>query len=211
MARRVKICGITNPDDARLAAEAGADYLGCILFPPSRRSIAIEDVADVLAAVPRGVATVALTVDADDVLIDDATAAGFDWIQMHGHESPERVAEVRRRSGLHVMKAIGVRSREDLAAIDDYAGVADQLLIDAKPPEGAEVPGGHGTAFDWTLIAGHDWTLPWMLAGGLTPENVARAMELTGADQVDVASGTEAGPGRKDPVKLRAFLREAKG
>ena len=207
---RVKICGITSPGDAALAANAGADYLGMIFFPPSPRSIPPDQAPEVLAAIPDGVARVALTVNPDDALIDALVPLGFDWLQLHGAEPPERVAELRERTDLSVMKAVGVREAADLAAIEWYAPVADQLLIDAKPPKGAEVPGGHGVAFDWTLIAGRTWPVAWMLAGGLTPENVAQAITLTGAEQVDVASGTESSPGIKDAQKVRAFVQAAK-
>ena len=152
------------------------------------------------ASVPPGVAKVALTVDADDAALDALLArVPVDMLQLHGHESPERVAEVRARYGLPVMKAVGVAGEEDLPALDDYGRVADQILVDAKPPKGADLPGGNGLAFDWRLIAGRRWPVPWMLAGGLTPENVAEAIRLTGARQVDVSSGVESMPGVKDP------------
>jgi phosphoribosylanthranilate isomerase len=151
---------------------------------------------------------VALTVDADDAALDTLLATvPVDILQLHGHESPERVAEVRARCGLPVMKAVGVAGEEDLPALEAYARVADQLLVDAKPPKGADLPGGNGLAFDWRLIAGRRWPVPWMLAGGLTPDNVAEAIRLTGARQVDVSSGVESAPGVKDPVRIAAFLK----
>jgi phosphoribosylanthranilate isomerase len=130
-------------------------------------------------------------------------------LQLHGREPPERVAAVRARFGLPVMKAIGIAVAADLAQIDAYAPVADQLLIDARPSPGADRPGGNGLAFDWRLLEGRRWALPWMLAGGLTPENVAAAVELTGAGQVDVSSGVESAPGYKDPERVRAFVSAA--
>ena len=159
---------------------------------------------------PPGVAKVALTVDADDAALDALLAeVPVDMLQLHGHESPARVAEVRARFGLPVMKAVGVAGEEDLPALEDYGRVADQLLIDAKPAPGAALPGGNGLAFDWRLIAGRRWPVPWMLAGGLTPGNVAEAIRLTGARQVDVSSGVESAPGVKDPARIAAFLAAA--
>lgn len=207
---RVKICGITSAKSAELVSAAGADYAGINFFPPSPRSVSLDAAPRIVAALSGQVARVALVVDADDALIDRLAALGFDWLQLHGRESPERVAELKARMGLPVIKVIGVREAADLPAIERYGRVADQLLIDAKPPEGASFPGGHGVAFDWRLIAGRDWPVPWMLAGGLTPENVAVAIRLTGADQVDVASGTESAPGVKDPERVRAFIAAAK-
>lgn len=207
---RVKICGITSPADARMAAEAGTDYLGMIFVPRSPRAISVDAGRAIAAAVPTGVQRVALTVDADDALISAIGDIGVDWIQMHGSEPPERVAEVRAKTGLRVMKAVGIRDAADLDQIDLYAQVADQILVDAKPPNDAPVPGGHGVAFDWQLIAGRTWQIPWMLAGGLAPDNVATAISLTHARQVDVASGTEAAPGIKDPRLVRAFVAAAK-
>ncbi len=160
------------------------------------------------AGVPAGVAKVGLVVDPDDAGLDALLAAvPLDMIQLHGREPPERVAEVKARAGLPVMKAVGVGTDADLPALDAFGRVADQLLVDAKPAPGSELPGGNGVAFDWRLIAGRRWNCPWMLAGGLTPENVAEAVRLTGARQVDVASGVESAPGVKDPDLIRAFLK----
>ena len=157
--------------------------------------------------VPAGLAKVLLSVDADNATLDAITTrVPLDMLQLHGRESPERVAEIKARYGLPVMKAIGVAEAGDLAAIDAYALVADQLLIDAKPPKGAALPGGNGLAFDWRLLADRKyWTRPWMLAGGLTPDNVAEAVRLTGAKQVDVSSGVESAPGVKDAALMKRF------
>jgi phosphoribosylanthranilate isomerase len=184
--------------------------VGFVFFPKSPRNVTVAEAARLAAAVPAGVAKVALTVDADDATLD-AILAGVpvDMLQLHGHESPERVSEVRARYGLPVMKAVGVAGEADLAALDAYGRVADQLLVDAKPVPGAALPGGNGLAFDWRLIAGRRWPVPWMLAGGLTAENVAEAIRLTGARQVDVSSGVESVPGFKDPVKIEEFLDAA--
>lgn len=206
---RAKICGLTTPEAVEAAAEAGAAYIGFVFFPKSPRNLSLAE-AEVLAlSVPPGIVKVALTVNADDALIDDIAALPIDMFQLHGAESPVRVAEVKARTGLPVMKAIGVADAQDLERIADYDGVADQILVDAKPPKGGEVPGGNGLAFDWRLIEGRDWTGPWMLAGGLDPDNVAAATRLTGAAQVDVSSGVESAPGVKDIEKIRAFMKAA--
>jgi phosphoribosylanthranilate isomerase len=153
---------------------------------------------------------VALTVDATDADLDAILdRVPIDMLQLHGHEPPDRVAQLRTRHGLPVMKAVGVATEVDLADLDIYAQVADQILVDAKPVPGAVLPGGNGVAFDWRLISGRRWPVPWMLAGGLTPENVADAVRLTGARQVDVSSGVESFPGVKDPARIAAFLRAA--
>jgi len=158
---------------------------------------------------PTGVAKVALAVDPDDALIDMLTELPLDMIQLHGSESPERVAEIGARTGLPIMKAIGVRKTADLDAVARYAPVAAHLLVDARPPPGATRPGGNALAFDWRLVAGRHWPVPWMLAGGLTASNVAEAVRLTGVRRLDVSSGVERTPGKKDPAKIEAFIRAA--
>lgn len=209
-ATRVKICGLRDAAAVDAAVAGGAAYLGFVFFPKSPRNIAIPDAAALAACVPPGVAKVALTVNADDAALDALTGAvPLDMLQLHGTESPERVAEVRARYGLPVMKAVGVATAADLPKLDTFARVADQLLVDAKPLPGAELPGGNGLAFDWRLIAGRRWPVPWMLAGGLTPDNVAEAVRLTGARQVDVSSGVEAAPGVKDAARIADFVRAA--
>jgi phosphoribosylanthranilate isomerase len=207
---RVKICGLREAAHVEAAVRAGAAYVGFVFFPRSPRNLSLAEAAALAVAVPPGVAKVALTVDADDAALDALLAqVPVDMLQLHGHESPARVAEVRARFGLPVMKAVGVATEADLPALDDYGRVADQLLVDAKPAPGADLPGGNGLAFDWRLVAGRRWPVPWMLAGGLTPENVAEAVRLTGARQVDVSSGVESVPGFKDPVKIEDFLEAA--
>ncbi len=204
---RFKICGLSAPEHVRAAAEAGAGYVGFVFFPKSPRNVTPDAAAELAHLVPAGVAKVALVVNATDEELDAITSTvPLDMLQLHGKESPDRVAQVRARYGLPVMKAIGVAEAEDLAAIDLYSDVADQLLIDAKPPRNAELPGGNGLAFDWRLLAGRKyWRRPWMLAGGLTPENVAEAVRMTGAQQVDVSSGVESAPGEKDAALIKAF------
>lgn len=203
---RAKICGLTTPDDVSATADAGAAYMGLVFFAKSPRNVMLDQARDLALAAPLGLAKVALLVDPDDAFLDAVTGqVAIDMLQLHGRETPDRVAEVRKRTGLPVMKAVGLRTADDLPAIDRYADVADQLLIDAKPPEGADLPGGNGVGFDWRLIAGRKWSVPWMLAGGLTPENVAEAARLTGARQVDVSSGVEDAPGRKSAARIAAF------
>ncbi|KPP89549.1 MAG: phosphoribosylanthranilate isomerase TrpF [Rhodobacteraceae bacterium HLUCCA08] len=210
---RVKICGLKTRDAVDAAVSAGAAYLGFVFFARSPRAVSVTEAAALAVQVPPGVAKVALVVDADESTLDALVGAvPLDMLQLHGHETPARVAAIRARHGLPVMKAVGVSGAEDLGAIDLYSGVADQLLIDAKPAPGADLPGGNGIAFDWRLLAGRKyWTRPWMLAGGLTPGNVAEAVRLTGARQVDVSSGVESAPGVKDPGLIRAFVDAARG
>lgn len=206
---RAKICGLSTPETVEAAAKAGAAYLGFVFYPKSPRHLSLAEAEVLTLATPPGVMKVALTVNADDALIDEIAALPIDMFQLHGAETPARVAEVKARTGLPAMKAIGVAEAADLDRIADYEGVADQILVDAKPPRGGEVPGGNGLAFDWRLIEGRTWKTPWMLAGGLDPSNVAAAARLTGAAQVDVSSGVESAPGVKDVDKIRAFMDAA--
>lgn len=208
---RTKICGLSKPAHVRAAVDGGASYVGFVFFPKSPRNVTVEVARDLALAVPPGVAKVALTVNADDRLLDQIVGAvPLDMLQLQGHETPERVAQVRERFGLPVMKAVGVASEDDLCALDEYGRVADQLLVDAKPLEGAKLPGGNGVAFDWRLISGRRWPVPWMLAGGLNAENVGQAIGLTGASQVDVSSGVETEPGVKNGQLIADFIRAAK-
>ncbi|MGC8202065.1 phosphoribosylanthranilate isomerase [Aliiroseovarius sp. PTFE2010] len=208
---RVKICGLTSPEQVAAAAQAGAAYVGFVFFPKSPRNLSVAQATALAVDVPVGIAKVALMVNPSDDDLDAITGAvPLDMIQLHGSESPRRVSEVRAHTGLPVMKAIGIADAADLAQIDAYAPVADQLLIDAKPPRSADLPGGNGLSFDWRLLQTRKyWTKPWMLAGGLTPDNVAQAVRLTGAKQVDVSSGVESAPGIKDAALIRAFTRAA--
>jgi len=204
---RVKICGIRTAAEMQAVSAAGAAYVGLNFFPKSPRFVTLDDARAVALAAPDGLCKVALVVDADDATLDAIVAAvPLDMLQLHGHESPARVAEVKARHGLPVMKVIGVADEADLAMLQDYSLVADQILIDAKAPKDAVLPGGNGLTFDWRLLVGRKWLRPWMLAGGLTPQNVADAIRLTGARQVDVASGVESAPGVKDPAKVAAFV-----
>ncbi len=204
---RVKICGLKTVADVQATAAAGAAYIGLNFFPPSPRYVTLALARELALAAPVGLAKVALTVDADDATLDAITEAmPLDMLQLHGHETPDRVAAVRARYGLPVMKVIGVRDEGDLAGLFDHSTVADQIMIDAKAPKGAVLPGGNGVPFDWRLVAQRRWLRPWMLAGGLTDANVAEAVRLTNARQVDVSSGVESAPGVKDHARIAAFV-----
>ena len=204
---RVKICGLREPAAVEAAVAAGAAYIGFVFFPRSPRAVDPETARALAIAVPPGIAKVGLFVDPDDTTLDTVLdRVPLDIIQLHGHETPARVAEIKARHGLPVMKAIGVREASDLDAVDDFATVADQLLIDAKPPEGAVLPGGNGLAFDWQLLAGRSWPVPWLLAGGLTPQNAAEAAQRTGATQLDVSLRRRKRAGREGPRKGPRFL-----
>jgi phosphoribosylanthranilate isomerase len=202
----VKICGLSDEQGVDAALLAGADFVGFVFFPPSPRNVTIDRAAG-LAARARGRAGIAaLTVDADDALVlEIATRLRPDLIQLHGEELPERVAIVRKLGGRPVMKAIGVAERADLAAATHYSR-ADRLLLDAKPPRHATRPGGNAAPFDWTILEGFACAQPWLLAGGLNPENVAEALLASGATGVDVSSGVESAPGKKDPALIAAFV-----
>ncbi|MCR9157829.1 MAG: phosphoribosylanthranilate isomerase [Rhodobacteraceae bacterium] len=204
---RTKICGLTRPEDVHACASAGATYIGLNFFPKSPRFVSFEAARDLAFEAPIGLAKVGLVVNANDTFLDDLMAlVPLDFIQLHGSESPERVSEVRMRYGLPVIKAVGVADEQDVAALDLYAEVADQVLVDAKPPKNAVLPGGNGVSFDWRLISARRWPKPWLLAGGLTPDNVAEAIALTGTQQVDVSSGVESAPGVKDGGLIRDFI-----
>lgn len=207
---RVKICGLRTVADVQATASAGAAYMGLVFFAKSPRNLTIQQARDLALAAPLGLAKVALTVNATDADLDAITEAmPLDMLQLHGHESPDRVAQVRARYGLPVMKAIGVADEGDLASLMDYSLAADQILIDAKPPKNATLPGGNGLTFDWRLVAQRRWLRPWMLAGGLTADNVAQAIRLTNARQIDLSSGVESAPGVKDHTMIQTFIRAA--
>ena len=207
---RVKICGLSTRETIAAAAEAGAAYVGFVFFEKSPRNVSLEQARALAVDVPVGVAKVALTVNADDATLDQIMASvPLDMIQLNGAETPERVSEVRALTGLPVMKAVGIAGVEDVEKLDTYADVADQLLVDAKPPPDGELPGGNGLAFDWRLVSNRRWSLPWMLAGGLDVSNVAEAIRLTGTRQVDLSSGVESAPGVKDVDLIRGFMKAA--
>jgi phosphoribosylanthranilate isomerase len=204
-----KICGINSAEAMAAAVDGGASYVGLVFYRPSPRSLTPEAAAGLAAGVPGHVTKVGLFVDETDdgiATVLDRVALGL--LQLHGGESPDRVAEIKARFGLPAMKAIKVASAADLDRVAGYVGVADRILFDAKPPKEMTdaLPGGNALAFDWQLLAGRDWPLPWMLSGGLDAANVGEAVATSGAPAVDVSSGVEDRPGVKNPAKIRAFL-----
>lgn len=210
----VKTCGLTDPAAIRAAADAGADMVGFVFYPKSPRAVTPARATELAAGLPQGIVRVALLVDADDALIDAVVATGaIDLLQLHGHETPARVAEIRARTGLPVMKVLSVAEASDVAAAAAYDGVADRIMFDARPPRDRTdaLPGGNGLSFDWHLLEGLSLGVPWMLAGGLDAGNVAAAIRLTGAPAVDASSGLEDRPGVKNPDKIRAFVEAARG
>jgi phosphoribosylanthranilate isomerase len=204
----VKICGLRTPQALDVALEFGADLVGFVFFPPSPRNLGLEAARVLGERVAGRAGKVALTVDAnDETLRDIVNALKPDMLQLHGKETPDRVVAVRTRFGLPVMKAIAVAERADLSPVRIYAQVADRLIFDARAPKEATRPGGLGTPFDWTLLAGIDPGVPFMLSGGLDAGNVAQAIAITRVPGVDVSSGVERAPGEKDARKIRAFIR----
>jgi phosphoribosylanthranilate isomerase len=211
MSLLVKVCGLKTPEALDAALDAGADFVGFVFFPPSPRNLAFEAARTLGARASGRAQKVALTVDADDAVFEQIVAAlKPDMLQLHGHETPERVTGLKKRYGLPVMKALPIETRADLAAIDKYQPVADWLLFDARPPRDATRPGGLGKTFDWTLLRDLRPGLRFMLSGGLDAGNVAEAIHVTRAPAVDVSSGVERAPGEKDPDKIRAFVRAAR-
>src|SRR5712691_9963441 len=203
-----KICGLSSEAAVAAAVEGGAVYLGFVFYPPSPRAVSPVRAAALCAAVPSGVHRVGLFVDAEDEAIRAVLdLAPMDILQFHGRESPDRVADVKARFHRPVMKAIAVAAPEDVLAAERYEDAADMLLFDAKPPRrSGALPGGNGLAFDWHLIAGHNWRRSWMLSGGLTAALLPEAVRVSGAAAVDVSSGVERRPGDKDPARIREFL-----
>lgn len=206
MARvHIKICGLTTPDAAEATVAARADFGGFVFYPPSPRFLTLGQAAELGGQMSGRIRKIGLFVDADDAFIADCVgAAGLDGLQLQGSETPERAAALRARFGLPVWKTVSVAKAEDVAKADRYVGAADLILFDAKTPKGT-LPGGMGLSFDWTLLNSWKGQLPWGLAGGLDPDNVAEAVRLTGAPLVDVSSGVQASPERKDPAKIAAF------
>lgn len=211
MTTRAKICGVTTREALDAAIDGGADDIGLVFFAKSPRHLSLESAAELAKAARGKVSIVALTVDAND-----AALAGIvrdvhpDMLQFHGRESPERVAQVRERHGVPIIKAISVETAADAAAARVYRGSADLILFDAKAPKGATLPGGNGLTFDWRALDGFAGEFDFMLSGGLNPDNVADAIRLTGAAAVDVSSGVETAPGVKSPDLIRRFLHAVK-
>lgn len=213
MTVRAKICGLSTPDGVAAAVAGGAAHVGFVFYRKSPRAVTPAQAASLAKLVPASVGKVGLFVDdGDERLADVLGTVKLDLLQLHGHETPARVAEIRARFGLPVMKVVSVAGAEDIAAADAYAEVADWLMFDAKPPKDRAdaLPGGNALAFDWRLIAGRRWPRPWMLAGGLNAENLPEAVRISGARHVDVSSGVEDAPGRKNLAKIAAFLAAAR-
>lgn len=210
MRTAVKICGITTEDALVTALSAGADAVGFVFFPPSPRALSPERAAGLASRAPH-LLKVGLFVDADDALLDAAVAsARLGALQLQGSETPERIATLKARYSLPVWRAVGIKTTADLRAAERQFAGADRLLLDAKPPEGAPLPGGNGLRFDWKLLTEARPTMPWILAGGLDPSNVAGAIRQTGAPYVDVSSGVEDAPGVKSLAKIEAFIKAAR-
>ncbi len=204
----IKICGLKTPDAVAAALDGGATHIGFIFFPKSPRHITPQKAAGLRGAVRGRALAVAVTVDADDETLDEIVeAVKPDILQLHGHETPERVAFIKARYGLPVMKAFSVREASDLAAIAAYQGIADRFLFDAKPPKGSDLPGGNGVSFDWELLAALDADIDYMLSGGLNADNIAEALHKTQAPGIDISSGVERAPGEKDVRLIENFFR----
>ena len=212
MSVATKICGLNSEAAVAAAVAGGAAYVGFNFYPPSPRAVEPVRAAELCAAVPSGLQRVGIFVDTDNDTIREVLAVTpLDILQFHGRESPERVAAARARFQRPVMKAISIAGPDDVLTAERYEDAADMLLFDAKPPRRADaLPGGNGLAFDWQLIAGRTWRLPWMLSGGLTAELLPEAVRISGAAFVDVSSGVERRPGDKDPDRIRDFLAVAR-
>jgi phosphoribosylanthranilate isomerase len=212
MSINAKICGLSSPEGVAAAIAGGARFVGFVFYPPSPRNLSPAQAGALVGSVPSGITRVGVFVDPDDALLDAVLAkAPLDLLQFHGSETPERLATIKRRFGRKVMKAIKVAGEVDLQAAPAFFQVADWLMFDAKAPKELEsaLPGGNALAFDWELLRQRQWPLPWMLSGGLTVDNLAAAVRIARATEVDVSSGVERRPGEKDPAKIRAFLARA--
>jgi phosphoribosylanthranilate isomerase len=213
MALEVKICGLSTAETLDLAVAEGAALVGFNFFPKSPRYVTLAEAAALAGRVRPGVRRVAVLVDpSDDFLAELIARVPLELLQLHGHETPKRVAEVTERSGKPVMKVLSIAEAADLDAAAAYEAVAERMMFDAKPPPAMKnaLPGGNALAFDWKLLAARRFRRPWMLAGGLSPANLKEAAGTSGARAVDVSSGVESAPGRKDPDKIRAFLKAAR-
>ncbi|WP_425406860.1 phosphoribosylanthranilate isomerase [Hwanghaeella sp.] len=206
---QAKICGLSDAPTLDAAVRAGAGYVGFMFFPPSPRAVRPEQAAPLVRAVPERVKSVGVFVDPDDALLERVLKdVPLDIIQLHGDEPVERVAAIKERTGLSVIKVFKIAEADDFQPARRYEQVVDYLMFDAKPPKDATRPGGNAVAFDWTLLRGQDWAKPWFLAGGLTIDNVAGAVKMTGARLVDASSGVEESVGRKNPDMIRKFLAQ---
>lgn len=211
LAPAIKICGISTPQALDAAIEARADYIGLVFFAKSPRNVAVRDAAILGERAAGRTKVVGLFVDANDATIAETIiAARLDVVQLHGKETPERVAQLRAQFGLPVWKALSVASRDDVVNSAAFSGAADLILFDAKAPKGADLPGGLGLVFDWDLLTAYRGEAAWGLAGGLSPDNVGDAVRRTGTGLVDVSSGVESAPGVKDAARIRTFCFNAR-
>ena len=206
----IKICGIKTPDILEAAIDAGADMVGFMHFMRSPRHVTIEEVASLISEARGRVQTCVVLVNPDNSCVAEVAALGPDWIQLHGPETPHRVEAIRAEAGVEIMKALPIGSAEDVAHIAAFADIADRILLDAKPPKGADRPGGLGESFDWSLLKALDPGLDFMLSGGLKPENVAEAIKVVRPFGIDVSSGVETAPGVKNARMIEAFIRNAR-
>jgi phosphoribosylanthranilate isomerase len=206
----IKICGIKTPEILETAIAAGADMVGFMHFQRSPRHVSVEEIADLISSARGRIQTCVVLVNPDNSCVAEIAALGPDWIQLHGPETPHRVETIRADSGIAIVKALPIGSAEDVAHVAGYAEVADGILLDAKPPKGADRPGGLGETFDWALLKALDPSIPFMLSGGLTPQSVADAIKTVRPYGVDVSSGVESAPGVKDKQLIEAFMRNAR-
>jgi phosphoribosylanthranilate isomerase len=206
-----KICGLTDAAAVEAAVTHGADMVGFVFYPPSPRNVSAEQAETLLHSVPSGIDRVGLFVDPETDFLDQILAkARLDLLQLHGDETPERCRAISVYFGLPIIKAIKVSTKADLKMAKDYEDAVDWLMFDARPAADGALPGGNGRAFDWTILKGAEFKRPWLLAGGLTPDNLSQAVQQSGASAVDVSSGVESAPGQKDPAKIHAFLHAAR-
>lgn len=206
----VKICGIKTLDLLDATIEAGADMVGFMHFPRSPRHVSIEDLATLISAARGRIESCVVLVNPDNSCVAEVAALGPDWIQLHGPETPHRVEAIKAEAGVEIMKALPIGSADDVAKVTDFTDIADRILLDAKPPKGADRPGGLGDSFDWTLLKALDPSIPFMLSGGLTPDNVADAVRSVRPMGIDVSSGVETAPGVKNKRLIEAFIRNAR-
>lgn len=207
----IKICGVRTPDMLEQTIAAGADMVGFVHFVRSPRHVDIETLQTLISQARGRIQTVVLLVNPDNSCVMEVAALSPDWIQLHGPETPHRVQAIREEAGIEIIKALPIGSEADVASVADFADVADLILLDAKPPKGAERPGGLGVAFDWNLLKLLDPELAFMLSGGLTPDTVAEAVRTVRPMGVDASSGLETAPGVKDAALIRAFIKNARG
>ncbi|KRA47650.1 phosphoribosylanthranilate isomerase [Devosia sp. Root635] len=206
----IKICGIKTTELLEATIAAGADMVGFMHFPRSSRHVSIEEIATLISEARGRIETCVVLVNPDNSCVAEVAALGPDWIQLHGPETPHRVAAIRAEAGVEIMKALPIGSAEDVTHVADFLDVADRILLDAKPPKGADRPGGLGDTFDWALLKALDPSIPFMLSGGLTPQTVADAVKTVRPYGVDVSSGVETAPGVKDKRLIEAFIRNAR-